>query len=114
MWKNYENKASSNWARNYNPELGRFILEDPLGMSSGEFNLQRYANNDPLVMRDFSGLQTFLCNSVSGCWSVRTGGGKGGINPGDGPGPGDPTGPGDGDEFLAPGVPLDVMQEYLI
>jgi len=34
-------------ARYYNPEIGRFTSEDPIGFSSRDFNLYRYAFNSP-------------------------------------------------------------------
>jgi RHS repeat-associated protein len=41
-----------NRARYYDPELGRFISEDPLGFDAGEANLYGYARNNPLRYRD--------------------------------------------------------------
>ncbi len=42
-------------ARYYDPELGRFISEDPIGIAGG-LNLYKYAGNDPVNGRDPSGL----------------------------------------------------------
>jgi RHS repeat-associated protein len=42
-------------ARFYDPELGRFISEDPIGLSGG-LNLYRYVSQDPVNKRDPSGL----------------------------------------------------------
>ena len=42
-------------ARFYDPVLGRFISEDPIGAGSG-MNLYAYAGNDPVNLRDPSGL----------------------------------------------------------
>ncbi|MEZ6061267.1 MAG: RHS repeat-associated core domain-containing protein [Planctomycetaceae bacterium] len=44
-------------ARYYDPTLGRFISEDPLGFSGGDANLQRYVANDPLNAVDPTGMQ---------------------------------------------------------
>ncbi len=42
-------------ARYYNPALGRFISEDPLGFGSGDTNLYSYVGNRPLDYNDPSG-----------------------------------------------------------
>jgi hypothetical protein len=39
-------------ARYYSPGLGRFISEDPIGFSSDDFNLYRYAYNRPVSLVD--------------------------------------------------------------
>ncbi|HJS43583.1 MAG TPA: RHS repeat-associated core domain-containing protein [Gemmatimonadales bacterium] len=43
-------------ARYYDPELGRFLSEDPIGIQGG-LNLYAYAGNDPINRRDPSGLE---------------------------------------------------------
>ncbi|GIW96382.1 MAG: hypothetical protein KatS3mg110_4423 [Pirellulaceae bacterium] len=42
-------------ARYYDPAVGRFISEDPLGFAAGDPNLNRYAANLPLTRVDKSG-----------------------------------------------------------
>jgi len=42
-------------ARYYDPELGRFLSEDPIGIAGG-LNLYAYAGNDPINRTDRSGL----------------------------------------------------------
>jgi RHS repeat-associated protein len=42
--------------RYYNPAWGRFISEDPLGLGGGDVNLYRYAANNPVLLKDPSGL----------------------------------------------------------
>src|SRR5262249_15828499 len=42
-------------ARFYDPQLGRFISQDPMGFSAGDVNLYRYVGNDPLNLMDPSG-----------------------------------------------------------
>jgi len=41
--------------RYYNPAWGRFISEDPIGLSGGDVNLYRYVANDPADFRDPTG-----------------------------------------------------------
>jgi len=42
-------------ARYYDPEIGRFIVEDPIGFSGGDANLYRYVHNSPINRIDPSG-----------------------------------------------------------
>ena len=46
-------------ARYYDPQLGRFLSEDPIGLAGG-LNLYAYSNNDAINQRDPSGHE--------GCW----------------------------------------------
>jgi len=46
------------WFRYYQPQLGRFITSDPIGLSGG-INLYSYAGNNPINGIDSYGL--FLC-----------------------------------------------------
>jgi RHS repeat-associated protein len=50
-----------NRARYYDPSLGRFISEDPIGLN-GDVNLYAYAGNDPVNHNDPTGLLT--------CWPI--------------------------------------------
>ena len=43
-------------ARQYDPETGRFLQEDPLGFTAGDLNVQRYVGNNPISFTDPSGL----------------------------------------------------------
>ena len=43
-------------ARFYDPNLGRFISEDPIGFGGGDMNLYGYVKNRPLKYRDARGL----------------------------------------------------------
>jgi RHS repeat-associated protein len=50
-------------ARYYDPGLGRFLSEDPLGLSAG-LNPYVYAFNDPINLVDPSGLRTYVLHGV--------------------------------------------------
>jgi RHS repeat-associated protein len=43
-------------ARQYQPELGRFLQPDPKEFSAGDYNLYRYCHNDPVNKSDPTGL----------------------------------------------------------
>jgi len=43
-------------ARVYDPEIGRFLQEDPIGFSAGDMNIYRYVGSNPLSYTDPSGL----------------------------------------------------------
>jgi RHS repeat-associated protein len=47
-------------ARYYDPTVGRFISEDPIGFAGGDVNLYAYVQNDPVNRRDPYGLKGFL------------------------------------------------------
>ena len=42
-------------ARYYDPEVGRFISEDPIGFKGGDMNLSAYVGNNPVNGVDPSG-----------------------------------------------------------
>ena len=46
-------------ARYYDPEMGRFISEDPLGFDGGDVNLYAYCSNDPVNYIDPDGLSPY-------------------------------------------------------
>ena len=43
-------------ARQYDPQIGRFTSEDPIGFAGGDINLYGYVKNNPLSSTDPSGL----------------------------------------------------------
>jgi RHS repeat-associated protein len=45
-----------NCFRYYDPIVGRYISQDPVGYGAGDFNLYRYCGNDPISMIDPYGL----------------------------------------------------------
>src|ERR1700730_6884450 len=55
VWEN--GGGSDDSARYYNPALGRFISEDPIGFAGGQANLYAYVGNDPVDFTDPFGLR---------------------------------------------------------
>jgi RHS repeat-associated protein len=53
-------------ARYYDPEVGRFIAEDPLGFEGGGVNLYVYGGNNPVLMVDPEGLSGFAIDFGGG------------------------------------------------
>ena len=51
-------------ARCYDPSLGRFISQDPLGFDSGDLNLYRYVGNHPLSAKDPTGTVSFIEKAI--------------------------------------------------
>lgn len=49
------NKSVCPFSRNYDPRIGRFIVQDPIGLAGGNLNLYHYTPN-PLVWIDPMGL----------------------------------------------------------
>ncbi len=47
-----------NWHRWYDPAVGRWISEDPIGFVAGDANLSRYVGNSPTLYIDPHGLDT--------------------------------------------------------
>ncbi|MBZ5634890.1 MAG: DUF6531 domain-containing protein [Acidobacteriia bacterium] len=63
-------------ARYYNPTLGRFISEDPIGFAGG-VNVYAYALNSPVGLSDPSGLYTFqFGGTVNFNWGIIAGTGS--------------------------------------
>jgi RHS repeat-associated protein len=46
----------NNLNRWYDPEVGRWLSEDPIGFASGDANLYRYVGNSPTIRTDPAGL----------------------------------------------------------
>jgi RHS repeat-associated protein len=53
-------------ARYYDPAVGRFISEDPIGFGGGDVNLMAYVGNNPVTGIDPSGLWNFEVHEPSG------------------------------------------------
>jgi len=86
-------------ARYYDPAVGRFISEDPIGFDGGDVNLMAYVRNNPVSGIDPSGLDlrvynrpvdggplaaiganhAFLCSTeTKQCWGTAGSSGSGG------------------------------------
>jgi RHS repeat-associated protein len=63
-------------ARYYDPQVGRFISQDPLGFDGGDVNLYIYAANNPIVFLDPFGLWTLgidLSGTIGGIFGFTGG-----------------------------------------
>lgn len=47
-----------NYFRDYDPQTGRYLQSDPIGILGGSFSTYSYANNSPAMFTDTTGLQT--------------------------------------------------------
>ena len=47
-------------ARWYDPQLGKFLTDDPMGFAAGDANVSRYVGNEAISNKDFSGLKKQL------------------------------------------------------
>lgn len=52
-------------ARDYDPEVGRWVSKDPIGFNGGSSNLYNYVNGDPINFIDPSGLKLNFQDSQS-------------------------------------------------
>jgi RHS repeat-associated protein len=46
-----------NRARMYNPDMGRFVSRDPIGLAGGDVNSYRYVSNNPIRLNDPMGFK---------------------------------------------------------
>ena len=77
QYQDQESGLYYNYFRYYDPELGRYITSDPIGLNGG-MNTYLYANVNPLIYADPYGLYC-LTNAQIGAISGAIGGGLGGI-----------------------------------
>lgn len=57
-------------ARYYDPNVGRFISEDPIGFEGGDVNLYAYVGNNPVNLIDPLGLSDMIFDPSSGTLTV--------------------------------------------
>ncbi len=57
-------------ARYYDPNVGRFISEDPIGFDGGDVNLFAYVGNNPIIGIDPTGLSDLVFNRANGTLTV--------------------------------------------
>ena len=55
-------ELQNNVNRWYNPELGKWLSEDPIGFNAGDTNVYRYVGNNAVNRMDASGLRDSLLN----------------------------------------------------
>ncbi len=48
---------SNFYSRTYDPNIGQFFTEDPIGFKAGDTNLHRYVGNDPMNNTDPYGIK---------------------------------------------------------
>ncbi|NVN93514.1 MAG: RHS repeat-associated core domain-containing protein [Desulfuromonadales bacterium] len=61
-----ETGLNYNYFRDYNPNIGRYVEADPIGIKSGENHLYGYVENNPIKYIDPNGLDAPGCDSVPG------------------------------------------------
>ena len=66
-----ETELHYNWQRYYDPETGRYLATDPIGLQEAELNLYAYVLNNPLSNYDEAGLGLQACKL--GCVMKGTG-----------------------------------------
>jgi RHS repeat-associated protein len=49
-------------ARYYDPSVGRFVSEDPLGFGGGDVNLYAYVKNRLIIAKDPTGTTIWICS----------------------------------------------------
>jgi hypothetical protein len=50
-----ETELNYNYERDYDPQVGRYIESDPIGLSGGSYSTYSYANGSPLMNSDPAG-----------------------------------------------------------
>ena len=55
----------NNYMRWYNPRIGQWMSEDPIGFAAGDANLRRYVSNDPVNKVDPSGLEEITDRTIN-------------------------------------------------
>jgi hypothetical protein len=67
-------------SRDYSPSLGRFLTVDPIGFSSGDGNLYRFVDDNPITWVDPSGDLKQVPGRDDNAWKTGVIGGKTGLD----------------------------------
>lgn len=56
-----------NWMRYYDPQLGRYLSPDPIGIKGGDLNLYAYVSNTPTTYYDADGrlIKEIICGGLA-------------------------------------------------
>lgn len=65
QWEDEESGLYYNRYRYYDPGMGRYVTQDPIGVKGGE-HLYQYAKNDAVLAIDPQGLETYVCQRPLG------------------------------------------------
>jgi len=68
-----DSELSYNRARWYDPTVGKFLSEDPIGFDGGDVNLARYVSNNPLNFTDPTGQKSYTPVSLVKTAAALTG-----------------------------------------
>ena len=55
-----------NYFRDYDPNVGRYVESDPIGLAGGSYSTYAYANENPVSLSDPMGLWVKLCSRLLG------------------------------------------------
>ncbi|MDR7152748.1 RHS repeat-associated protein [Hydrogenophaga palleronii] len=70
QYEDEETDLHYNWNRYYDPAIGRYVTEDPIGLSGG-VNFYAYAEGSPLRLLDPEGLSVIQSPSIGGPGNSR-------------------------------------------
>lgn len=62
QYADQESGLNYNYFRDYNPNIGRYIESDPIGIKQGDNHIFGYAQANPTKFVDINGLEIWVCN----------------------------------------------------